>query len=191
MKTFEVNGDLTDEIIERLQGSVDSIYGLKECLQIEGCFVAGGFIRDSLTGSDFKDIDLFFENEDALAKVLSFFLQDKNEGNVTSFKYFGTDYQLVHKDFPSLEERVRGFDFNCISAAFDGRRLVFTDSFYSDCVDKKVTVNTISKPLNSLNRLASYAYKYWDVLPAYRYILELMLDKNERICLLGDYYEDK
>ena len=104
---------------------------------------------------------------------------------------FNYDYDFVHKELKYPQERIEGFDFNCVCCAFDGTYFYFGSKFKKDLINKKVSVRVITKPLSSLNRLISYALKDWDIKETYKYILKVMMDKNENICLLGDYYGSK
>jgi len=82
---------------------------------------------------------------------------------------------LVHKEvFASVEKIVDSFDFSVVQFGFDGENLFVGKNTLVDLVENRVTVNLITKPLDSLNRLVNYM-KDWDISGPYRYILELML----------------
>jgi hypothetical protein len=171
---------------------VDKYPTLEKALKIDGCFVAGGFLRDAYNHEQPKDVDLFFQSEQALLECLRVFNHTGGYcGNVIDYLEDGINYQLIIKDFKPPIERIEGFDFTCICAAFDGSDFYHHDDFDFACTEAVCEINVLTMPLSSLSRLKSYAIKKWNYQSAYKYILEVMLDKNPNICLLGEYYESQ
>ena len=180
-----------------LNNAIEKDKYLREILKINGTVLCGGFIRDVLTGNKPKDADIFFTNEMAIKEAHEL-LGIEREIYVSNFNNGGafddstnTPIQLVHKKtFPSVEAMLDEFDFSVVQLGFDGVDFYVGKNTLNDIILKRISVNLITKPLDSLNRLVNYI-KEWDISEPYRYILTLMLEKEPKIVLGTTYYGEE
>lgn len=137
---------------------------------IAGCFLAGGAMRVCVdSGDELKDIDLFFETEDALVKTLDYFEARKNFKNVFAcpkrelFTYVDeeseTKVQLVAKAFYTPQQAIDTFDVTACCAAWDGHKIYKNRRFVSDVLNKRIHINNVQFPNATMRRIDKYSKK--------------------------------
>lgn len=181
---------------------------VSKILEIEGTVLAGGAVRDLITGDEPKDFDIFFINDKARINVESEFFTDNSE--IASTNYTTTyevdetlnpeDFipdvvtqtiQLIHKQTYENEQAViKDFDFTVTQFAISKNGIFFGENSISDLDKKVVKVNVITKPLDSLNRLVKYAQKEYEYEETYQYILDVMKTQPSGIILGASFYEE-
>lgn len=139
-------------------------------LQREGVVIAGGAIRDTVTGLSVKDIDIFChsaEQAERLAMEVSPFVKH------TMFAYsvdLGIPVQYVfYKDFTTPEDLISQFDFRACCAGIYWTRAfgwsgVAVEGFHADCTGKVLRFMSQKKDagkLTALGRALSLANKGW------------------------------
>jgi hypothetical protein len=160
----------------------------------EGIILAGGCLRDTIMGRVPKDYDVFVRKD--YVSITSLLLVSKGYENTASTMYTKTfkkgpiEVQLVFKDdYYSLEELIKTFDFTNVMLAVSGDEVEVGIQTLHDIEDKKVRINLITKPLDSLNRLCKYA-KDRDVKNAYKYLIAAMDDKDHKVILGACFYDN-
>lgn len=137
---------------------------------IAGCFLAGGAMRICVDiGDELKDIDLFFETEEALNKTLDYFEGHKNFKNIFAcpkrelFTYVDeeskTKVQLVAKAFYTPQEAIESFDVTACCAAWDGESIYKHRRFVSDVINKRIHLNNVQYPNATMRRINKYSHK--------------------------------
>lgn len=151
---------------------------------VRGCFLAGGAMRTLVDPEDaLKDIDLFFETEDALNKTLDYFEANENFKNIFTcpkrelFTYINTEdevkVQLVAKEFYTPQEAIESLDVTACCAAWDGKSIYKHRRFVSDVMNKRIHLNNIQYPNATMRRINKYSHKgYTLTQDAIRYFVE-------------------
>jgi hypothetical protein len=123
--------------------------------------VAGGFVRDAVTGAAAHDIDLFVLGTPMQKAVVSSMLHGMGAapvsrpdhdaaGDITSERtvtlmYDGVKIQVIRRrEFPTGQELVDDFDFHCNAGAVElnGPRAWFSTHFYADARARHLRVLT-------------------------------------------------
>jgi hypothetical protein len=127
-------------------------------------------MRISVDISDeLKDIDLFFETEEALNKTLDYFEKHKNFKNIFAcpkrelFTYVDeeseTKVQLVAKEFYTPQQAIDSFDVTACCAAWDGLKIYKHRRFISDVMHKRIHLNNVQYPNATMRRINKYSHK--------------------------------
>jgi len=188
--------------IEELKLKIDNFLKLKPILKrlldIDGCVICGGAIRDIHLGKTPKDYDFFFTSKNAIKEALFSVNAFKSEGNeyVKTYQTDDGEIQLITKEpFANERDIVMAFDFTPIQFAYDGDKLTVGLHTFEDINKRTVNINVVTKPLQSLERLARYATVQengihdWNIDDAYQYILAIMITKPSRIILNSKKYD--
>lgn len=134
---------------------------------IKSAVLAGGIVRDTIFGKDPKDIDIFVSQEDFDEnKVkIALFEHEVSECDFSGYaeipdvqrvfnisrKYASiTEMVKLHCDLPaqiivmqpgmSPLKRIETFDFGFCQVAYDGEKILFTDHFSKDYLDKTISL---------------------------------------------------
>lgn len=137
-----------------------------ENLDVTKYSVAGGAVRDYLTGDKIKDIDIFCQDQAAEEALLKF-LREKhkllNENNLLgNFIVNERWFQVIKGKYGdmSTDDLIRSFDFTICGAMVQGNGEVrFLPTFFQDCLAKHLRINTINFPLSTLERMQKYIKK--------------------------------
>lgn len=134
-------------------------------------WIAGGALREYfLNGHCFdSDMDLFFNDRSEIAKTL-IILRRENEfkpylitknaiKGVAKIKGKKVQIDLVKKLFSSPNTTIEDFDFTVICCAVDREKLYFNPSFPFDLLRRKLVINSLPFPLNTLQRVQKYVKK--------------------------------
>lgn len=143
-----------------------------------GVFVAGGAIRDYLSGTDIKDIDVFVDSKEREDLIIAFF---KEKGKVINendqlgnYTYKDKWFQVIRgKYFPTATFLINSFDFTICQAALgleaskneETNEIKYSvefragDTFFQDTLAKHLRINTITFPLSTLERMQKYIQK--------------------------------
>lgn len=139
-------------------------------VRVTGVWVAGGAVRDMLSGEErpLHDVDVFFGSAGAFARVRSE-LMDRGaevvstiEGKV-SMILAGMKYDLIRQVFESPDVLSRNADFTVASGVMDLARgeLVGHELFYSDLAARTIRLasehgSRVPNPARTLPRLVRY-----------------------------------
>lgn len=135
-----------------------------------GVWLAGGAVRDTLSGTALSsDIDLFFKNSE-LFKVYRKKLEDMGavlKRSTDSHKTFTLtieekeyEIQLIHIAYhPSVEALLDSFDFTICQFATDGKNLYSGDYSLFDLARKRIAIHKITFGVSSMRRLIKYTNK--------------------------------
>lgn len=159
-----------------------------------GAVLAGGSLRDLLNKKEPKDYDLFFCSEESLKNAR---IELLNKGELIAATIYTETYtyqskmiQLVFKKiYGTPESIINDFDFNICRAFRTSEKTFYSIEMMSDMGTNEVTVNVITKPIDSLRRLGKYVREGFDVTNSYHYILDVMKDKSPAIILNSAFYE--
>lgn len=129
-------------VIRRLPGEVVAV--LKSP---GGCAVAGGFVRDCITGDQPHDIDLFTRNKDH-ARILAERLRDETKARLVETPNAYTvcsqplPIQLIHRwVFENSQQIIESFDFTIAQAVVwwdNGWLSLCSENFYPDLAAKRL-----------------------------------------------------
>lgn len=164
----------------------------------DGIMLAGGSIRGHLFSQYIKDYDFFFRDSQSLGDFLSYCMV-RGVKLISQTHYTSTfltedevKIQAVYKKFyDSPKTLINDFDFHnicCVYNKADG--LIAPLDFYNSNESLTVSVNCITKPIDSLKRLGAYIAKGYNVDEAYDYILSLLSTKDKNILLGTSYYDE-
>ena len=133
---------------------------------------AGGALRSLInTNEPIADYDMFFSdvvyaeklhNTLTVAGWKCVFSCPKKE--LYTFKRKGIKVQLITKRFYSnVEELLYSFDFSVCMAAFDGDTVFMHRSFIKDVRKKNLSINDVTYPVATINRLFKYKNKGYNI----------------------------
>lgn len=196
-----------------LKGSrTDNLYEyfpiwFEELCEIDGVFLAGGGLRNLLGGDDvIQDIDLFFQNKEAVEKAMKIMgsyngsdegcwyeafrcpagelityksVIDKPDEDKTTEDYKNQrKVQFITKSFyESPEQLINTFDFIPTCAClYDG--VLYTHPYWVRHVKKRTLgLHFVSYPVATLSRMLKYSKKGYHVVPDM--LLDMVLQINE------------
>jgi len=135
-------------------------------LDVSKYAIAGGAIRDYLTGDKIKDIDIFCQDKES-EEVLLKYLQEKyillNENNLLgNFTVNDRWIQVIKGKYGDLstDDLIKSFDFTICGAMMRGNgEFKFLPTFFQDCLAKHLRINGIPFPLSTLERMQKYIKK--------------------------------
>jgi len=114
-----------------------------------GTVLAGGFIRDTLTGADPKDVDLWVRDDVAETAIHKALVQDTETFKVspwaTTYLSRWCPIQVIKWEFTTLGDLLRHFDFSVCQAAVtysDNWIGLTSDEFTTDIINKVIHYNT-------------------------------------------------
>lgn len=124
--------------------------------------IAGGAVRDMLVGADIKDVDMFVQDAETEAKLMSFFKENGKEGKVNGFlanyTFGGKWIQVIRGRYYDLSttELIDTFDFTICQAmvTVDGIRV--GEHFWESVSTKHLRIHKITYPLSTLERMQKY-----------------------------------
>lgn len=140
-------------------------------------FIAGGAIRDYLSDSDIKDIDLFTTSKQVEDDLIKFFkdngeLMNEND-TLANYTYKKRWFQIIKgKHFATPQDLINSFDFTIcqavvfthVSVSVEGTKVGDVDfasspTFFQDTLAKHLRIHAISFPLSTLERMQKYIQK--------------------------------
>lgn len=156
---------------------------------------AGGSVRDSILNRDIKDYDIFSIAGVAAAEDLADTIkEDKrykilvNAPNMLMFKFEDLIYQIILRDYRSVEDLLNSFDFSVCQFATDGTTIWADSEALIDIFTNHLSVVNINPEfaISSLQRAfkyADYGFKpcngtIVDIVKALRVPTEEQLQKN-------------
>lgn len=124
------------------------------------CFLAGGAIRDRVSGGAAKDLDLFCRTREEADSFAAYYGEYKRTTFANTLKRSGfpnLPIQFVHyREFIDAEDLISQFDFlACAAAIFYDKQTarfvgVSLEGFYEDCAEKRLTFLQQPKDKGSL-----------------------------------------
>jgi len=140
-----------------------------------GCWLAGGAARSIFKQEKINDYDIFFKDKE-FAEIAKTRLEQQGAkrvfecpaGELTTYKISGMKIQLITKRFyKSIEECLESFDFTCCIFGFDGVTFYTTKEAMKDVKYKNLTLNKLTYPVASINRIYKYkkrGYAFQEVI---------------------------
>ena len=146
-------------------------------IKLPSPFVAGGFMREIVSGGKPSDMDLFFRNEDCFntsAKILqadpSYFMSCESEVALTFDRRETPEnrVQLIRSNFGGPEKILKGFDFKMCMIGLDyvTRSVYYFDNVLEHIEKKIMAFNSDSKTefnVSSLKRLVKFASRGYTI----------------------------
>lgn len=107
----------------------DSLFNLRKLdpfMQGHNGFIAGGVFKNIFNDEPFRDVDIFFRNEEDYEQALAHFRYNRNykklyeNDNCYAFthKTLGVDVELIKRTFGTPQEIIEMFDFSIVRAAY-------------------------------------------------------------------------
>jgi len=136
-------------------------------LNLSGCFIAGGCIRDSVDGKDFDDIDVFGNTLN-----LASFIQNNLSGidpsyNTDELKTYykdGVKIQVIDKESTqTIDSCLDSFDYTICQFAYDGENIFCNPESLLHLKEKRLVMHKISFPYDTLRRLQKYINKGYSI----------------------------
>ena len=132
--------------------------------------IAGGAIRDYLSGTDIKDIDIFSNDIESEEKLLKWLKDEENPNNIkimnensqlANFKMNGHWIQVIKGKYYDMETDavIESFDFTICGAMLVDDRFSTLPTFFQDTLAKHLRINKITFPLSTLERMQKYIKK--------------------------------
>lgn len=151
--------------------SIATLNAIAQTLSPLSAFVAGGAALHIYTRGVYRlnDIDVFCFKHPILSaddqyneiheKLIGFNYELKHTSTTGLVKTYNHNFE-THKDvqvictqYDNIEAMFSNFDFDISQMLFDGRSLFCTEDAVQNVATKTVTVNNLSRPLNSAMRL--------------------------------------
>lgn len=142
-------------------------------------FICGGCFKNLFERSDFKDVDIFFENYIDYNDARDWFDQNEDfteyysNDNVTAFKHSsGVVVELIKKEFGKPEEILDSFDFTIVKFAYVKHEhnksieyeAVYHSNFFEHLYLRRLVIDdAIPFPASTLER--SYKYSKYGYYP--------------------------
>lgn len=183
----------TSKDLRKSEPELESYKGIEEVLpslgldglELCGCIIAGGAIRDLLTKVDIKDIDIFGTPEN----VSRFFEANVNKmaglcrtsplGHVNT-NIVGCEYpiQIIKtKCAENVHTLLTDFDLRFCRFAYDGDTIFHDREAFYDIKEKKIYVASFHTPLLTLTRMPKYFDRGYTVEPQrYKTLLKAVRD---------------
>jgi hypothetical protein len=137
--------------------------------------IAGGAIRDYLSGAEVKDIDLFSNDKATEEALIAMFkrLVANEDSKVTiinendallNIKWNGRWFQLIKGKFYDMTTTsvIDSFDYTICCAMLVDDDLRVNPTFYQDTLAKHLRINRITFPLSTLERMQKYIQKGYE-----------------------------
>lgn len=164
----------------------ESVFNYRQVLPYEkyvtdtGIYVAGGCFKNIFNGEKIKDIDIFFSDNKKFQEYLNDFKRKKEmtlvreTDNCVTFKNKdGIMFDIVRREFGSVEDLFKKFDFTIVKFALYKKekksdekdfettyetKVMYHDKFFEHLYLKRLVINEeeIYNPYNTFSR----AYKY-------------------------------
>lgn len=135
------------------------------------CWVAGGVLRDYFSNKTKpSDCDMFFPSINDYNKTINY-LKSKgaetifDNENGTKVIYLNNTFDIVKIIFKNPSDTINNSDFTVTMFATDGQKLYYGDNSFKDLEDKKLVINKISNPLNTLIRVIKHYKKGFTMSP--------------------------
>jgi hypothetical protein len=96
---------------------------------------------------------------------------------------------VVKKMYENTESILKDFDFNITKCYLTESKVYISPEMMNDVMKKEITINKITKPLDSLKRLSKYHNKQFAVSEPYKYLISLLSVHDMNIILSGAFYE--
>lgn len=130
-------------------------------------WVAGGSIKDYFiygNTDNCADIDLYFPDNNNFNKVKQYLESQGYEYHAESeyslkMKKDNNVYDLVKIFHSDPKSTIYFFDFTICCCAVDRYGIYHHESFFIDTLQRRLVMNDIRKPLNSLSRMRKYAMR--------------------------------
>jgi hypothetical protein len=144
---------------------------LLEVLKEPGYFIAGGVFKDFFLSCNIKDFDVFSDSEESMQKFLNQIDTEDpvyDTKNSAGYYAYGALFDVVHRDFRSLEETLENFDFTVaklgverVSADSSTLRVVFHKDYFTHLRNREIVFESSysTYTLDELLRVLRY-YKY-------------------------------
>lgn len=143
-------------------------------LPISNAIIAGGWLRDFFAGERPKDLDLFFENGEDLAKVETYLLEKgfreelrtDNAVSIVGRGLWGRTIlvQLINYRFDTPEGHLAGFDFTVSQCALHKGEVISHKDFFEHLAGRKLVYTQEYKtPALMLRRLVKYTRKRYNI----------------------------
>lgn len=141
-------------------------------LEVKDYAIAGGAIRDYLSGDEVKDIDIFCASKEAEDKIISW-LKDQSGGDVVlmndnsqlfNAKLNGRWIQIIKGKYYDLsnDSLIESFDFTICGAMLTSERFAVLPTFFQDTLAKHLRIQRITFPLSTLERMQKYIKKGYE-----------------------------
>lgn len=161
----------------------------------KGFVYAGGSVRDSILNRDIKDYDIFsVSGIEAAEDLVDTIKEDKrykiliNAPNMLMFKFEDLIYQIILRDYHSVEDLLNSFDFSVCQFATDGTTIwadsealidIFTDHLSVVNINPEFAISSLQRAF----KYADYGFKpcngtVVDIVKALRVPTEEQLQKN-------------
>jgi hypothetical protein len=142
----------------------------KSIRESKGCWVAGGFVRDTIAGLEPRDIDLFITKDKRYAFQSSLTFKPSDKPSVFETKAGGRNVQLItveSGDVPSFV--AQRFDFVCCTGAIElgkGNGEYFHSEFKRDVDERVLRLNNpLSLVPSSILRILKLVARGWTIEP--------------------------
>ena len=138
-------------------------------------YIAGGVFKNIFNNEKFRDIDIFFENENDYNEGVLFYQKDSDNWfekydnkNAKCFKNKknSVTVELVKSFFSTAEEMLNRFDFTVVKFAYIKEvneeneteyKCLYHRYFFEDLILKKLVIDNVSSfPVNTLERTWKY-----------------------------------
>lgn len=149
-------------------------------------YIAGGCLRDLFSiGHITSDIDVFFPNRKEVAKAIKALRKNKvkcgfHNKQLANFYYKKQKIQIIKSFlYPTVQDIINDFDFTVCSVAYDGKAFYCHDGFFYDLAAKRLMINHVRLPLNTLSRVVKYVKKGYTICNANLLILSKEIAKTD------------
>ena len=162
--------------------------GVTNTLKMDGVFLCGGSLIDTIDGGTINDYDFFFTRQGAFDAISGRYdhitkIESKDAITVGKMQFIR---RYIYQDVTSI---FATFDLTCVQIAFDGENVFFGPTTIHDLLNKFVRVNNATHPYKSLKRLMKFAKRGYNVEDAYENIIDSLKKTSPyTICQSEDCY---
>jgi hypothetical protein len=159
MITLDIDNIRTKSLTYKLKKYTEILKGINY-------YIAGGAIRDVFSLGYFtSDIDIFFPNRIEAAKAIKAFRKNRatigfHNKQLVNVYLNEQKIQIVKAYlYSNTKELIDDFDFTVCSACYDGNKFYLHDNFFEDLAAKRLVINSLRLPLNTMKRVIKYVHK--------------------------------
>lgn len=133
-------------------------------------WIVGGMFASERTKTEINDVDVFSSQPEILVDrliIAGWTETFRNSHIVNLTPPAATDapskFQVILRPFATMQQTVESIDFTINAIGYDGQQYYRHSDTLNDIDNKRIVVQTLNYPLNTLTRMFKYAKRGYDI----------------------------